>query len=81
VLSGDHAEAQLEGEPSFPDVVSRRDRAAGNRRKTSGYPCLVECVFLRSRLRGRRSWGSPTTFPAPMTIPSDVRTRQVSGGK
>ena len=39
--------------------------------ETSEYPCLVERVFLRSRWRvnapGQRS------FPAHMTIPSDVR--------
>ena len=30
MLSGGHAEARPFGEPSFPDVASRRDRAAGN---------------------------------------------------
>ena len=74
MLSGGHAKAQPFGEPSFPDVASRRDRAAGN----SGNVRISSprrAPVLEKPLAGSASSGSPTIFsPHLMTIPSDVRT-------
>jgi len=51
-----------------PVRSSRRQR-----RKCQDYPCLVERVFLKSRWRVNASGGARRrSFPAPMTIPSDV---------
>ena len=62
MLSGGHAEAQPFGEPSFPDVASRRDRAAGN----SGNVRISlpsRAPVLEKPLAGSTSSGSQTIFP------------------
>jgi len=48
----------------------------------SGYPCLVECVSLRSRWRVNAP-GEPGDVhsPAHMTNPSEREDGQLSGGK